>query len=209
MHGTTVSNRRALGEEVARALRAELRQIFLAKTRDAARSDDLAQEAMARVIAGLRHFRGEARLRTWAHRIALNLWRDEMRKPASHSTTPAGDGEALAVLAWLDVEDRDASELGAASDRRRTRRCVLDAIDRLSPSEREAVLLCDLGDSSLERTARTLGCSVGALKVRLHRGRARLAELCRAECMEDVGPRGDLICAPKPRGDGSRGTDET
>jgi RNA polymerase sigma-70 factor (ECF subfamily) len=203
------ASRQALREDVARALQADLRQFFVERTRDTAQSDDLAQEAMARVIAGLRSFRGEASLRTWARKIALHLWRDEARRPASRVVTPVGDSDALSVLAWLDADDRDTDPApDAMSDRRTTRICLLHAIDRLPPSERTAVLLHELGDLSLERTARRLGCSVGAVKVRLHRGRRRLAELCRAECMEDVGPRGDRICAPKPCGDGPRSQEE-
>jgi RNA polymerase sigma-70 factor (ECF subfamily) len=199
------ARRQALREDIARALQADLRQFFLERTRDPARSEDLAQETMARAIAGLRGFRGEASLRTWARTIALHLWRDETRRPAARTVTPVGDGDALSVLAWLDADDRDTDEAAAAiCDRRTTRLCLLHAIGRLPPSERTAVLLHELGDLSIARTARRLGCSVAAVKVRLHRGRRRLAELCSAECTEDIGPRGDRICAPKPRAGGPR-----
>lgn len=194
-----------LGEEVARALQADLYGVFRKRTRDEAQAEDLAQEAMVRVIAGLHRFRGEASLRTWARRIALNLWRDEARKPISHAMTPAGDDEALSVLACLDDDGHEtASTPSAASDRSTTRNCLLDTIDRLPSAEREAVLLHELGDLSLERTAQALGCSVGAVKVRLHRGRRRVAELCRADCVTDVGAQGERICAPKPRIGGAR-----
>ena len=197
---------RPLGEDVAQALQAYVQRALRERTGDETQAEDLAQEAMARVIAGLPRFRGEASLRTWARRIALNLWRDAVRRPAAHLITPAGDGEALSVLAWLDADDRGLAEApSAASDRHTTRSCLLDTIDRLPASERAAVLLHELGDISLERTAHLLGCSVGAVKVRLHRGRRRLAALCRAECVADVGPQGDRICAPRPRVDRPRG----
>jgi RNA polymerase sigma-70 factor (ECF subfamily) len=206
---TSHSPRRSLADDVARALRADLRQVFREKTRDEARAEDLTQEAMARVIAGLHHFRGDASLRTWARRIALNLWRDEARTPASHAAVPAGDGDDLSVLAWLDAEDGEPGDApGAARDRSTTRTCLLDTIDRLPPSERTAVLLHELGDVSLDDAARTLGCSVAAVKVRLHRGRHRLAALCRAECVEEVGTAGDRICAPRPRMAGGERADE-
>jgi RNA polymerase sigma-70 factor (ECF subfamily) len=184
-----------LGEDVARALRADLLKVFRARTSDAAWAEDLAQEAMSRVLDGLGAFRGRASLRTWAHRIALNLWRDELRRP-SRATVPAGDGEALSILAWLDAGDGAAgASPDATADRDATRACLLDTIDQLPPSERAAVVLHELGDLSLERTAEALGCSVGAVKVRLHRGRRKVVARCRTDCVEEAGETGDRVCA--------------
>jgi hypothetical protein len=49
----------------------------------------------------------------------------------------------------------------------------------------------------LDEVAKALDCSVGAAKVRLHRARRQLAEICRAECECDTGLEGTLLCSPK------------
>ena len=60
-------------------------------------------------------------------------------------------------------------------------RAVEEALDALSPDQREAVLLHKVHGLSFSEIAETLGISVGAAKVRAHRGyehlRVRLAPL--------------------------------
>jgi len=73
------------------------------------------------------------------------------------------------------------------------------AARRLPLAEREIILLHDFAAISLERAAASLGCARGAAKVRLHRARRRLAELCRAECTSDEGPDGTTLCSPTTR----------
>jgi len=46
---------------------------------------------------------------------------------------------------------------------------------------REAVVLCELQEMSYEEAAAALGCSVGTIRSRLHRGRGLLGERLRAE----------------------------
>jgi RNA polymerase sigma-70 factor (ECF subfamily) len=60
--------------------------------------------------------------------------------------------------------------------RRETIHSVRQAILSLPEHYREAVVLCDLNEMSYEDTASALGCSVGTVRSRLHRGRALLLQ---------------------------------
>jgi RNA polymerase sigma-70 factor (ECF subfamily) len=51
---------------------------------------------------------------------------------------------------------------------------VRQAVLALPPNYREAVALCDLEELSYEEAAAALGCAVGTIRSRLHRGRALL-----------------------------------
>ena len=53
---------------------------------------------------------------------------------------------------------------------------VRKAIASLPENYREAVILCDLEEMSYEEVAAALGCPVGTVRSRLHRGRAILVE---------------------------------
>jgi RNA polymerase sigma-70 factor, ECF subfamily len=53
---------------------------------------------------------------------------------------------------------------------------VRKAIASLPENYREAVVLCDLEEMSYEEAASALGCPVGTVRSRLHRGRAILVE---------------------------------
>ena len=60
--------------------------------------------------------------------------------------------------------------------RRETIHSVQQAILSLPEHYRETVVLCDLNEVSYEDAASVLGCSVGTVRSRLHRGRALLIQ---------------------------------
>lgn len=65
-----------------------------------------------------------------------------------------------------------------------TRKEHVDAIRHmilaLPPKYREAVVLCDLHEMDYESAARVIGCSIGTVRSRLHRGRTLLEHKLRA-----------------------------
>lgn len=63
--------------------------------------------------------------------------------------------------------------------RRETIESVRQAVLALPPHYREVVVLCDLHEMSYADTAAALGCAVGTVRSRLHRGRALLVERLR------------------------------
>ena len=52
---------------------------------------------------------------------------------------------------------------------------VRAAVDALPPVFREVVVLCDLQEMTYHEAAAIVGCPIGTLRSRLHRGRAQLA----------------------------------
>src|SRR5262249_48364142 len=60
-------------------------------------------------------------------------------------------------------------------DRRRNLDALRHAVIALPARYREAVVLCDLHELSYADAAATLGCAIGTVRSRLHRGRALLA----------------------------------
>ena len=60
--------------------------------------------------------------------------------------------------------------------------CVREVIDSLPPDYRAALVLHDLEGMDGAQTAEVLGQSVGAVRVRLHRARQRLAAALQKVC---------------------------
>jgi RNA polymerase sigma-70 factor (ECF subfamily) len=61
---------------------------------------------------------------------------------------------------------------------------VRDAVLDLPPEFREAVVLCELEEMSYEEAAQAVGCPIGTIRSRLHRGKALL--LAKLELLRDV-----------------------
>lgn len=190
-----------LDEERAQLLRRELLFHLARRAGDSILAEDLTHDALAKVLAGLPSFRGDSELRTWARRIADNVWRDHLRRRRASPVKDAGcdEGEGFSVVAVLDSLDPAHPE--TLRDRQVTRECLLGAVTQLPAGERSVVLLHELGDLPLREVATTLGCSLDAAKQRLHRGRRRLARICQAECTPDTAGDGAALCSPNASDD--------
>ena len=136
---------------------------------DAALADDLAQEAFVQAWQHLPEFRGDARLATWLHRIALNRWLQHARRPqlpqSAWTTTAADDDDAAPPDPHHDPRPAE----GLARD-------VERALQSLSEIQRLAVVHCFHLDLSHAEAAEVLGLPLGTLKSHLDRAKARLRE---------------------------------
>ena len=132
-------------------------------------ADDAAQEAMIRIVKGLRSFDGRSSFGTWVHRIASNTALDELRKrrrrPMLHVV--GDDGEVPEVVDRL-AERRVDSVADRLS--------IDDAIASLPDDFRAAVVLRDVADLDYSEIAEVLGVPIGTVKSRIARGRALLAD---------------------------------
>jgi RNA polymerase sigma-70 factor (ECF subfamily) len=188
-----------LGRLDAERLRSDLVHFLTFRTADPALVEDLAQEALVHVLRGLPGFEQKADLRTWARRIALNVWRDHLRRRAARAAERVTSSSDFSVLSILDSigPTAPAPLPEDAYDQQTTHECLLAAARRLPLAERELILLHDFGVVPLERAAAMAGCSLGAAKVRLHRARRRLAQICRAECTSEAAGHDAILCSPR------------
>ncbi len=127
---------------------------------DAARADDLAQEAFLKAWRALPGFRGEARFRTWLTRIAYSALAAERHLPTADSSLPeAASSDFAPGLHW--------------------RMDLARAMDQLRPAERDALLLCVAGELSHAEAAHVLGWPLGTVKTQVLRGRRKLQSALR------------------------------
>lgn len=147
----------------------------LTESREEAR--DLTQETFLRAFQSIGHFRGEADLRTWIYRIAINQARNRWRwwrrrkgdATVSLDSTNGQNNQPLS--ANLRVESDDPEQETLAHERQTALR---QALRGLRGVYREAVILRDIEGFSYEEIAETLDISVGTVKSRLARGRQEL-----------------------------------
>lgn len=159
--------REAAAAELHRLLRAALARGFGRQLGDAD-LDDLAQEAVTKVLARMSEFRGESRFSTWATAIAVNGALGELRKRRTRGTSTIDAVEAGAAA--LRVAPSGPDDLRQAELARGLRRAIDEA---LTDNQREA-LLAELGGLPLMEVARRTGRKRGAVYKLLHDARKRL-----------------------------------
>jgi RNA polymerase sigma factor (sigma-70 family) len=131
----------------------------------AARADDLVQEAFIRAWQALPMFRFESAFSTWLHRLAVNTALMQIRKRAGGE---AGEGDD-AVLESLPTDD-------TAGQRTRERLDLERAVATLPERARAVLVLHDIEGWKHEEIAAELGMAVGSSKAQLHRARKLLRE---------------------------------
>ncbi len=130
---------------------------------DSAMADDVAQDAFLRLWRNARNWRaGEARFDTWLHRVVLNLCTDRLRRRrlTFMAEPPEQVDQALTADGQI-LRDEAAGR-------------VKNAVSRLPPRQREAIVLQTYQELSNIETAAVLGISVDALESLLSRARRSL-----------------------------------
>jgi RNA polymerase sigma-70 factor (ECF subfamily) len=133
------------------------------RVQGAGEPDDVTSDTFVAVFGGLRSFRGsEAGFRSWVFTIAHHRLVDERRRRARRPDPVHEQAEAVAER--RPGGDVEAEALRALSTERVRRLC-----DRLSPDQRDVLLLRMVAGLTLEETAATLDKPAGAVKALQHR----------------------------------------
>jgi RNA polymerase sigma-70 factor (ECF subfamily) len=148
-------------------------------TEDPEEARDLTQETFLQAFRNIAGFRGEADLRTWLYRIAVNQarnrwrwWKRRRRDRTVSLDAPVGDEGSAPLSAGLTDEGaRDPEQQALARERERALRTALSTLSR---PYREVIVLRDIEGLSYEEVAQALDINIGTVKSRLSRGRDEL-----------------------------------
>jgi len=142
---------------------------------------DLSQEVFIKMYRTLSTFDiTRASFMTWVTTVTRNLLVDHFRKGKydritdSLEATPGNQEDGLTIAEQL--QDRGASPEARVRSQE-TQKLVHEALRRLSPELREAVILRDLQDMDYKDIAKVLNVPEGTVKSRINRGRTELARL--------------------------------
>jgi RNA polymerase sigma-70 factor, ECF subfamily len=133
---------------------------------------DVVQEVFLKVFRNLHQFRGQSTLKTWIYRIAVNECWNYRRWLTRHVRNEVGLGleNDEGRTSFVELTDPCPSPFKLASDQE-TRQRVEDALQRLKPVYRTAVVLRDIEDLGYDEIAEILQISLGTVKSRILRGR--------------------------------------
>ncbi|MFO1077724.1 MAG: sigma-70 family RNA polymerase sigma factor [Planctomycetota bacterium] len=145
-------------------------------------AEDAVQDVFVAALRSLPGFRGEAKLTTWFHRLAIRVLCAYRRRRDRRAEREVADPDAeqrLSPQALARLQQRPLDRLAAAERKER----VLGAIERLSPPLREVLLL--RGEHlSYAEIAAALELPLGTVKSRLAAATVQLAERLAAHAEE-------------------------
>lgn len=139
-------------------------------TKDTILAEDLSQEVFLRMFLHLDKFRGEASVRTWALRIARNVFLSyaKRRQPV-----------LLEEQEWPELAGSNCpeEEILRKEQGERVRQCLMC----LAEQERTILLLRDFEELSYEEIARITDLSVEVVKSRIYRARQKFRKIYKTE----------------------------
>ena len=137
-------------------------------------ASDVVQEVFLKIFRSVDSFREQSSLRTWIYRIAVNEAHNHRRWFSRHCC------REVAVDEGNDPGDslKSAADPGRSpfeqALERENRTLIEQALDRINPVFRTAVILRDIENLSYEEIADILQVSLGTVKSRILRGRDAL-----------------------------------
>lgn len=158
-------------------------------------ASDVVQEVFLKVFRKVGSFRNESSLKTWVYRIAINEAYNYRRWFSRHRRQEVGlETEEEGTTSYFQkLSDPGRSPFDATLDGER-HILIEEALSRLSPSFRSAVILRDIEELSYEEIAEVLQVALGTVKSRILRGR----EALRKELAGRLEPEPALALTPQP-----------
>lgn len=171
--GPVCSARRRRFEAAVRPHLDELYGTAVRFTRSPSDADDLLQEAMTRAWAFWHRFEEGTNARAWLHRILRNTFINGYRKRKRERRLLGEVQCQVDRRPHWNHQDAEARTDGFGDE-------VEAALETLPNDFRTVVLLVDLADRSYQEAADEIGCPIGTVMSRLHRGRRMLQQQLRA-----------------------------
>ena len=146
-------------------------------TSNAEDARDLTQDTFLRALRSISGFRGDAELKTWLFRIAINesrnrfrWWKRRRREVTISLDATIGDsGTSYSdTIAESSMSPEDSALM------REREYALKAALLDLAIIYREAIILCDIQGMTYDQTAAALGVGIGTVKSRISRGREEL-----------------------------------
>lgn len=133
------------------------------KREDEAR--DAAQDTFIAAYRNLARFRGEAKVSSWLHRIAVNQCLTRKRKEKTRSENLVDDSDAAALPVFVAPSSDSPSKL---SERAERLEAVRTAVNSLPPELKEVVLLKEFHEMTFQEISDEIDMPLSTVKSRMY-----------------------------------------
>lgn len=144
-------------------------------TRNAADADDLVQDTLVKAIRAREQYEPGTNLKAWLLRILTNTFINRYRRGGLERAIVDGPDADPLLDGWVGAASMRAMRDPESQALRPMLEAEIDrALAELPDDYRLAVVLSDVEELSYKEIAEVMGCPVGTVMSRLHRGRRLL-----------------------------------
>lgn len=154
-------------------------------TRNPTEAEDLVQDALVKAMRARDQFQADTNLKAWLFRILTNTFINKYRRGGLEKAIFDGPDADPLVDGWVSastmrqLRDPESTALLPIVEGE-----VRNALDALPAEFRLAVVLSDVEEFSYEEIAEIMGCPIGTVMSRLHRGRKLLQRALYSHALE-------------------------
>jgi RNA polymerase sigma-70 factor (ECF subfamily) len=135
-------------------------------------SEDLAQEVFLRVYRSVKTYTPQAKFSTWLYKIATNLCFTNVKAKGREQNLSLDEMQENIG----DFKDPKSENADHVVYRKEIKEAIFKALECLPEKERVSIILCKYEELPYEEVADVLGCTVGAVKTYVYRGRMKLID---------------------------------
>lgn len=162
-------------ESAAIAQLPSLMAVAVRLTRNNAEGEDLVQDTFVKAMRARTQFEAGTNIRAWLLKILTNTFINRYRRGSlERSIVDGADAEPLSE-AWMGSASMNSMrDPESAALRPMLEAEIQTALDELPEEFRLAVVLADVEELSYKEISDIMGCPIGTVMSRLHRGRRML-----------------------------------
>ena len=145
--------------------------VVLRTVRNRATAEDITQDTFISAFRKISSYRGGI-FRAWLFRIAKNASLDYLRKVARRGESSIEED----IVYFSEIVEDDSQDPLADALNSELARLIDHCLDGLSEDHRFAMVMIDIEGYQYDEAAESIGVSIGTVKSRLNRARARMRD---------------------------------
>lgn len=135
-------------------------------------AEEAVQDIFLKVHRGISDFRGQSEIPTWLYRITVNTCLTRLRRRTPDLVYPdANQSDTGNQWELIASDDKNPEDLLISKD---LNGVLLDALELMSPTDKEILLLFHVDELKYEQIAQALDIPLGTVCARLYRARKKL-----------------------------------
>ena len=134
-------------------------------------NEDLEQEVFVRAWKNSDKYEERGNFKTWISTIAKNISKDYLKSASFKNSSNTTSDE---IILGTIKDAKKTPEANLVTGERQA--IIINAIEKLKPKLKEAIMLCEIYGYTYEEAAKKLNCPLGTIKSRIYNAKKELAE---------------------------------